>query len=383
MKQVLASRLWREAGARRLGRLLAGRVARAAVRFAAGCGGATWLLAAAVTAHAALFDFPTDNRALLDGRGEEFYMYVERDFEGQRTQPWEGGQFGFVRGPQKAGEGVIFTSLHEGVDIRPLRRDPAGNPLDDVRAAAGGRVVHASDQAGASNYGRYVVVEHTIEGSPIYSLYAHLASLSVAEGQPVRQGDVLGRLGFTGSGIDRARAHVHFEIALMMSRNFETWQAAHFAGSPNSHGLYNGLNLCGTDPAAILVASAKDPHFRLSRHIAALDPVFKLTIPHSPDISLLRDYPWLVPDGEPASPPAWTISFTGTGFPIRAVAADAPVAEPRVEWIKASPLACTQITRGLVGGTTAAPRLTASGKRFAALLAIPPSVSPQASPGAE
>lgn len=326
----------------------------------------------ALSARAALFDFPTDNRALLDGRRQDFYMYVERDFEGEKTQPWQGGQFGFVRGPHRSGADVIYTSLHEGIDIRPLRRDAAGNPLDDVRAAAAGKVVHASDQAGASNYGRYVVVEHRIEGSPVYTLYAHLASISVQVGQDVRQGDVLGRLGFTGAGIDRTRAHLHFEIALLMSRHFETWVAANMAGSPNKHGLYNGLNLAGTDPSAILSACAQDPDFQLTRHIASLEPVFKLTVPNSPDVTLLRDYPWLVPDGEPASPPAWTISFTGTGFPILAVAADGPVAEPRVDWIKPSPLACTQITRGLVGGTTTAPRLTSSGRRFADLLTSPP-----------
>ena len=46
-----------------------------------------------------LIDFPTDNRALLQGRPRDFYMYVNRDFEGARSQPWQGGQFGFVRGP--------------------------------------------------------------------------------------------------------------------------------------------------------------------------------------------------------------------------------------------------------------------------------------------
>jgi len=319
-------------------------------------------------ARAALFDFPTANRALLDGRPEDFYMYVQRDFEGQQSQPWEGGQFGFVRGPQRSGGEVVYAALHEGIDIRPLRRDPSGAPLDNVCAAAGGTVVHVSAEAGASNYGKYVVLEHRIEGSPIYTLYAHLATIDVAPGQAVRQGDVLGRLGYTGAGIDRPRAHVHFEVAILMSRNFEPWHAAHFAGSPNKHGLFNGLNLAGTDPAAILQAAAADPGFRLSRHIASLQPTFRLTIPNAPQMSLLRDYPWLVPDGEVASPPAWTISFTGNGFPIRAVAAPRPVAQPEVDWIAESPFACAHITRGLVGGTHAAPRLTASGLRFVSLL---------------
>lgn len=320
---------------------------------------------------AALFDFPTQNRAILDGHPEEFYMYVERDFEGQKTRPWEGGQFGFVRGPRRTPEGVVFTTLHEGVDIRPLKRDPDGTPLDDVVAAAPGRVVHVSKEAGASNYGRYIVVEHRIGSSPFYTLYAHLASTSVVPGQDVRQGEPLGRLGYSGAGIDRPRAHVHFEIDLLLSENFEAWYDAHFAGTPNKHGIYNGMNLTGADPAAILLASAQSPDFQITKYLTHLEPVFKLAIPNSPDLSLLRDYPWLVPDGEMANPPAWTISFTGTGFPVGAVAATDSVKEPEVVWVRDSPLAYLHATRGLVGGSPGHPRLTEAGKRFASLLTWP------------
>lgn len=329
-------------------------------------------LALVLPVRAALFDFPTANRALLDGRPEDFFMYVDRDFEGQKSQVWEGGQFGFVRGPIRTADGVVCLTLHEGIDIKPLRRDASGNPLDDVCAAADGRVVHVSPEAGASNYGKYVVVEHLIEGSPIYTLYAHLASVEVAPGQAVRQGEPLGRLGFTGSGIDRPRAHVHFEIAVLLSRNFEAWHLANFPGNPNKHGLFNGLNLSGTDPAAILKACASDPSFRLSSHIRSLEPAFKLTLPNSPNLTLLHDYPWLVPSGEIADPPSWTISFTGTGFPIAAVASQKQVAEPEVSWIKETREPYSRITRGLIGGSSGSPRLTSSGHRFASLLTAPP-----------
>ena len=334
-------------------------------------------------AQAALFDFPTKNRALLDGRPEDFYMYVQRDFEGVITSPWEGGQYGFVRGPQRTTQGVVFATLHEGVDIQPLLRDPSGNPLDDVLASAAGRVVHVSKEARSSNYGRYIVVEHRIEGCPIYTLYAHLASTAVEPGQEVRQGEVLGRLGFSGAGIDRTRAHLHFEIGVMLSENFGAWYAAHSAADPNKHGLYNGMNLSGTDPSTILLASAKDPSFRITKLLAGLEPVFKITFPNSPDLTLLRDYPWLVPGGEPANPPAWTIAFTGTGFPIRAAASQSPVAAPELAWVKDSAAPYIYATRRLVGGPPGHPRLTESGKRFAEQLIAPagpanPDPAPQA-----
>ncbi|MFZ4777112.1 MAG: M23 family metallopeptidase [Terrimicrobiaceae bacterium] len=327
-------------------------------------------------AQAALFDFPTRNRTLLEDRPEAFYMYVDRDFEGVKTQVWEGGQFGFVRGPLRTPEGVAYMTLHEGVDIQPLLRDPAGNPLDEVLASAPGRVVHVSKEAGGSNYGRYIVLEHRIEGSPVYTLYAHLASTAVEEGQEVRQGGILGRMGFTGAGIDRQRAHLHFEIALLLSENFETWYGSRFAGNPNKHGIFNGMNLAGADPSGILLASARDRNFQLSKYFPSLEPVFKITLPNSPDFSLLRNYPWLVPPGEIANPPAWTVSFTGTGFPIRAVASAAPISGPEVSWIKEISGPYTRATRGLVGGPAGKPRLTEAGQRFVSLLLCPPANPP-------
>ena len=322
-------------------------------------------------AEAALFDFPTKNHALLEDRPQDFFMYVERDFEGEKTYPWEGGQYGFVRGPLRTPEGAVFITLHEGIDIQPLNRDAAGNPLDDVLASAAGRVAHVSKEAGASNYGRYIVVEHPIEGCLFYTLYAHLASTAVEEGQMVRQGEVLGRLGYSGAGIDRPRAHVHFETGVMLSTNFEAWYSAHAAGDPNRHGLYNGMNLSGTDPAAILLASAKNPGFQLTKYLSGLEPVFKITFPNSPDFSLLRTQPWLVPTGEVAAPPSWTVSFTATGFPVRAVASQKAVTAPEVAWVKDTPFGYVHTTRGLVGGSAGSPRLTESGRRFAELLTWP------------
>ena len=124
------------------------------------------LLAFEVLRAQPLLDFPTDNRALLQGRSRDFFMYVNRDFEGMRSQPWQGGQFGFVRGPVRDDGKILYLQLHEGIDIRPVRRDAQGNPGDEVRVAATGNVVYVSRESGASNYGRYVVVEHLWEGGP-------------------------------------------------------------------------------------------------------------------------------------------------------------------------------------------------------------------------
>lgn len=75
----------------------------------------------------------------------------------------------------------------------------------DVVAAAAGVVVWAGGER-CCGYGLFVVVE-----SPggITTLYSHLDSLAVKQGQRVRQGQVVGRVGCTGhcSG-----THLHFEV---------------------------------------------------------------------------------------------------------------------------------------------------------------------------
>jgi hypothetical protein len=330
------------------------------------------LLLAGAGLHAApLIDFPTENRALLEGRPQDFFMYVDRNFEGEQSKPWQGGQYGYVRGPQRSGGKVIYTHLHEGIDIAPVRRDAAGNPLDEVRAAAAGRVVHVSQLPGASNYGRYVVVEHRWDGTSCYTLYAHLSTISVEPGQSVRQGEPLGLMGFTGAGINRERSHVHFEVCLLLSDNYDGWHDAVFPGSPNKHGLYNGLNLVGVDPARLLVDAQTNPTLRFPEAVAANEPAFKITVRNTPNFGLLRRYPWLVAPGEIANPPSWTISLNRHGAPLKIEASERTLTEPAATWLRDTGLPASAATKGLVTGSSAAPRLTDSGKRFARLLTWP------------
>lgn len=324
------------------------------------------ILALTTSLQAKVFEFPTNNRALLENKPEDFYMYVDRDFEGTKSKAWEGGSFGYVRGPQRQDGEIIYMTLHEGIDIAPLRRDASGKPLDEIRASADGKVVHTSNEAGASNYGKYIVIEHEIEGSPIYTLYAHLSTISVHPGQRVKQRETIAQMGFTGAGINCERAHLHFEIALMWSANFEQWYDRYFKGTPNKHGLYHGYNLIGIDPATILIECAKNPSFKLSEHLRKQDAFYKITIPQTPDI--IRNYPWLAIDGEDANPPGWTIAFNRNGAPVKATASLRPPANPLLDWVCETPLAYHHATRGIVGGSKGAPHLTDSGKRFAELL---------------
>src|ERR1700719_1478262 len=163
---------------------------------------------------------PTDNDAIFHGGGPAFYQSIERDYHGEKSTPWEGGQYGFVRDPEPPREGVVYTRFHEGIDIRPVHRDDNGEPRDEIRAIADGKVVYTSPVAGHSNYGKYIVIEHRFGGSPYYSLYGHLSKIEVRTGETVQRGQHIAVMGYTGVGINRERAHVHLELHLMLNHNF-------------------------------------------------------------------------------------------------------------------------------------------------------------------
>src|SRR5260370_21253448 len=124
---------------------------------------------------------PTDNDALFSGNRSAFYQYIDRNFKGVKSTPWEGGQYGFVLDPTDTAGGVVYTRFHEGIDIRPLHRDAHGEPLDEIHAIADVKLVHVNSVPGYSNYGKYILIEHRWTGSIYYSLYRHLRSIVVKQ----------------------------------------------------------------------------------------------------------------------------------------------------------------------------------------------------------
>src|SRR6202048_2612794 len=211
---------------------------------------------------------PTDNDALFGEGGAAFYQYIERDYKGEKSRPWQGGQYGFVRDPIETSAGIVYTRFHEGIDIKPMQRDAAGEPLDEVRAIADGKVVHINLAAGHSNYGRYVVIEHRWDGSPYYSLYGHLSSIGVQNGQLVKKGERIAAMGYTGTGINRERAHVHLELNLLLNRRFESWHDTFFKNDPNHNGIYNGINLTGMNIAKLYLMLRDKPALTLPEFLS-------------------------------------------------------------------------------------------------------------------
>src|SRR3954464_5636608 len=314
---------------------------------------------------------PTDNDALLRGDGPAFYQFIDRDYQGEKSTPWEGGRYGFVRNPKETSSGIIYTRLHEGIDIKPLRRDASGEPLDAVRAIAPGVVVHASQTAGWSNYGRYVVVEHRFDGCKYYSLYGHLSSVAVRPGQHVQQRDQLGVMGHTGEGLNQARAHVHLELNLMLSREFEAWHAASFKNDPNHHGLYNGLNLVGIDIARLYLALQKRPNLTIPEFLAEEETLYRVLVPRSHNFDLAKFYPWMVQQSGEGGAAGWEVSFNRAGVPLKIQASAKAVAEPELSYLKPGGVDAGILTMDRIAGRGANGHLTDKGKQFMRLLVFP------------
>ncbi len=313
---------------------------------------------------------PTQNDALFRGGGPDFYQYIEREFQGEKSQPWEGGRYGFVRNPVPTASGLIYTRFHEGIDIRPLLRDLHGEPLDDVRAIAEGTIVHTNALRGYSNYGRYIVIEHVWDGSPYYSLYGHLSEIATMVGAHVRRGERIARMGYSGEGLNRARAHVHLELNLMLSHNFEGWHEYYFAHEPNHNGIYNGLNLVGIDIARFFLEHEKRPDLSVPRFLAQEETFYKVTIPESSHFDLRKLYPWMVRNVAVA-PKSWEISFARSGVPLAIEAHTATINGATLSYVKESEVDCAYYTRGLVTGRGAQAHLSESGMRLMRLLTWP------------
>jgi murein DD-endopeptidase MepM/ murein hydrolase activator NlpD len=92
----------------------------------------------------------------------------------------------------------VDTQIHYGYDLASVQQGP-------VPAANSGTVVFTGP---LSIYGNTVVVDH---GLGLQTLYAHLSSIGVKEGDQVTKGQELGRTGSSGLALGD---HLHFEVLI-------------------------------------------------------------------------------------------------------------------------------------------------------------------------
>lgn len=225
----------------------------------------------------------------------------------------ESGMFGNTR---KYADGS--PRFHEGIDIAPVqpwRRDR--DPTDVVRAAAAGLVVYVNYQRlNESLYGNYVVMTHPVAGfGEVYTLYAHLRSFAegLRAGQRLAAGSPLGVMGHTPD-FPLARAHLHFEVGVMMNRYY-------YLIDPQ-HGVWNGANLYGVDPCEAFAQQRRKGAFDIAGYLRSRPIAWATVLPPMAEVpEFFRRYPslWNAPEHA-----RWKtyVGFSREGIPVRAVSLD-------------------------------------------------------------
>ena len=147
-------------------------------------------------------DLPPSDPAVIKGAYDKIDT-VRYTFTPERhwTTPFQrpcGGAISAYFGTNRAYQGGTYETggYHHGIDFRV----PRGTP---VHAAAGGTVVLAEL---IPLYGNMIIIDH---GWGVFTGYGHLSVIEVEFGQQVAAGDVIGKVGNTGSSTG---AHLHWEV---------------------------------------------------------------------------------------------------------------------------------------------------------------------------
>ena len=248
----------------------------------------------------------------------------------------ESAKFGSTRTNPRGG-----AAFHEGVDIAATARDRKGVATDPVYAVAEGRVAFVNSVAGNSSYGKYVILEHPDpslgliarrDGSSVpavvYTLYGHLADIrfGIRPGRTVQPGEEIGTLGNTSSTqppIPRDRAHLHWEIGLLLNSRYELKHRAEKL-SPD-FGNYHGHNLFAIDALDFYAAHSRDPGLTMAAYLAALPPACEVALRgKTPDF--FRRFPALW-QGAPHDGGPLFLELSESGLPLSGRNATAAEAE--------------------------------------------------------
>jgi murein DD-endopeptidase MepM/ murein hydrolase activator NlpD len=139
----------------------------------------------------------------------------------------------------------------------------------------------------------------------------------------VAAGERIGTMGHTssGTGIPKERAHLHFEVGLRVTDQFNSWYSRRGFGSPNPHGIWNGMNLTGVDPLELFTLQKNGELRSLEEFFDHQPPAVTLRIARATEPDFVRRYPELVKEtGKTAllgAQAGWEITVNQTGLPFR------------------------------------------------------------------
>ncbi len=226
--------------------------------------------------------------------------------------------------PESALFGCVRTNgrqFHEGLDIAPVEPRKRGEATDSIVAIYDGVIAHISKMSGNSSYGRYVVIEHTQSDLVIYSLYAHLAKVDDALkiGQAIQAGFPIGIMGRSAGNytIPRDRAHLHLEIGLRLTNQFDTWYKRQPYDTKNHHNVFNGMNLVSWNSLDFYQAIQEGRAVSPLDYINQISPAVMLHVSTGRRPDFIERYPELVIEGCAESNQAgWEILLSAWGMPL-------------------------------------------------------------------
>lgn len=113
-----------------------------------------------------------------------------------------------------------------------------------VFAVSNGKVVAANGSLGETTAnGNFVIIQHTLSNTTVYSFYAHLASVSVSSGATVTAGQQIGVAGSSGTATNAV--HLHFAVVdVINSSGGYLGYVPYFTGDKITYGSTTFYNPC-------------------------------------------------------------------------------------------------------------------------------------------
>lgn len=141
-------------------------------------------------------------------RGQNVVRIRELGLTSAKGKLWDGNFVTMPRAARRAGYAdhrELYYNGEKVADATHLGLDLASTRAADVPAANNGVVLYAGE---LGIYGNVVVLDH---GLGVMTLYSHLSSIGVKQGQTVKKGDFLGNTGTTGLAFGD---HLHFGVVV-------------------------------------------------------------------------------------------------------------------------------------------------------------------------
>ncbi|PWU05156.1 MAG: hypothetical protein C5B43_03760, partial [Verrucomicrobia bacterium] len=121
-----------------------------------------------------------------------------------------------------------------------------------------------------------------------------------------------------GKPIPKERAHLHFEMGVMLSEEFQKWYDKQKFTQPNKHGPWNGFNLTGFDPLDFYEKWRSGKISNVQDYFNQFPIAFTLRILNAKVPDFLKRYPELaIKNIEKDKLKGWDVDFTWFAMPVR------------------------------------------------------------------